>query len=184
MIARPRTSHIERETIEMGASKVGNVSPFSCPGNEPWGKVDPNSALQIWDNTPESWRFLRTWWHTDAAPLTHPYEQAALGAAPFQGRVNVLSELDWMNHWNWDRRPAVHIGSLHKRHRVRYMQAAVARTTFDPSVAAFKCPLLADAAARFRSRGWFRRCLPAPPFVVRQINATRVMEEAIPRPPA
>ena len=33
MIARPKMSQIEWKTIEIGASKVGNFSPFSCPGS-------------------------------------------------------------------------------------------------------------------------------------------------------
>ena len=34
MIARQKMSQIEWKTIEIRASKVGNVSPFSCPGDQ------------------------------------------------------------------------------------------------------------------------------------------------------
>ena len=34
MIARPKMSQIEWKTIEIRASKVGNFSPFSCPGDD------------------------------------------------------------------------------------------------------------------------------------------------------
>ena len=33
MIARPKMSQNEWKTIEIRASKVGNLSPFSCPGD-------------------------------------------------------------------------------------------------------------------------------------------------------
>ena len=34
MIARPKMSQNEWKTTEIRASKVGNVSPFSCPGED------------------------------------------------------------------------------------------------------------------------------------------------------
>ena len=83
MIARPKLSQNEWKTTEIQASKVGNFSPFSCPGQElilegaaKWAeeegdyrdditcmvlKVSPLSHVE-WDTTEirawESWKCL------------------------------------------------------------------------------------------------------------------------------
>ena len=45
MIARPKMSQNEWKTTEIRASKVGNFSPFSCPGDELRRKDEREQAL-------------------------------------------------------------------------------------------------------------------------------------------
>lgn len=101
--------------------------PFDAPRHP----RKPNTGLQIWRNTPESWSFLRQWWQTNHSPTTHAYEQSGIDSL-LKARGYRLEDcgigllhmkMMMKTEWNDPALPAVHLPHQHKLLREAVMRS-------------------------------------------------------------